>query len=247
MPAKVSIIPRGRALGGTQQLPEKERHTYPEEYLKDRLVVMLAGRAAEKTLLGTVSSGADDDIRQATALARSMVSRWGMSEQIGPVDMRESEEHPFLGREIAQPRRFSEHSAEAVDRAVQELLRAAQARAVALIDGQRPGLDKLITLLESKETLQREEIETCLGAVAQAVPRRAARRGAPCGRRRCDQAGPAVSRVAQAGSGVLTGLTRPRRHPGQPTACLRCRVRPSRRRVMRSAVVGAMRRVAGRK
>jgi cell division protease FtsH len=227
MPAKVSIIPRGRALGGTQQLPGKERHTYPEEFLKDRLVVMLAGRAAEKTLLGAVSSGTDDDIRQAAALARSMVSRWGMPEQIGPVDMRESEEHPFLGREIVQPRRFSEHSAAAVDRAVQELLRAAQARGVALIDGQRPGLDKLIALLESKETLRREEIETCLGAVAQAVPRRAARaarRGAPCGRRRCDQAGPAVSRVAQAGSGVSTGLTRPRRHPGQPTACLCCRV-----------------------
>lgn len=118
---KVSIIPRGRALGGTQQLPEKERHTYPEEYLKDRLVV-LGGRAAEKGLLGTVSSGADDDIRQATTLARSMVSRWGMSEDIGPVDMRESEEHPFLGREIAQPRRFSEHSAEVVDRAVQTLV-----------------------------------------------------------------------------------------------------------------------------
>ena len=161
---KVSIIPRGRALGGTQQLPDKERHTYPEEYLKDRLVVMLGGRTAEKTLLGSVSSGADDDIRQATALARSMVGRWGMSEEIGPVDMRESEEHPFLGREIAQPRRFSEHSAEIVDRAVQTLLLEAEGQATALIGEHRPQLERLIALLEAKETLQRDDIEACLEA-----------------------------------------------------------------------------------
>jgi cell division protease FtsH len=173
---KVSIIPRGRALGGTQQLPEKERHTYPEEYLKDRLVVMLAGRAAEKILLGTVSSGADDDIRQATELARSMVSRWGMSEDIGPVDMRQSEEHPFLGREIAQPRRFSEHSAEVVDRAVQALLLEAQGRAASLIDQYRLDLEKLIAMLEAKETLQRDDIEACLGAKTMA-PARSATRG----------------------------------------------------------------------
>ena len=86
---KVSIIPRGRALGGTQQLPEDERHTLPEEYLRDRLAVILGGRTAEKALLETVSSGADDDIRQATALARAMVGRWGMSHEVGPVDLRE--------------------------------------------------------------------------------------------------------------------------------------------------------------
>lgn len=160
---KVSIIPRGRALGGTQQLPDKERHTYPEDYLKDRLVVMLGGRAAEKILLDSVSSGADDDIRQATSLARAMVSRWGMSEDIGPVDMRESEEHPFLGREIAQPRHFSEHSAEVVDRAVQELLRDAEEKACMIIRQQRSKLERLISMLESKETLQRDDIEACLG------------------------------------------------------------------------------------
>ena len=159
---KVSIIPRGHALGGTQQLPDKERHTYPEEYLKDRLVVMLGGRAAEKALLDSVSSGADDDIRQATSLARAMVSRWGMSEDIGPVDMRESEEHPFLGREMAQPRHFSEHSAEIVDRAVQTLLLEAEQRASDLIRQHRTKLEGLIAKLESKETLQREDIEACL-------------------------------------------------------------------------------------
>jgi len=160
---KVTIVPRGHALGGTQQLPEHERHTMPEEYLQDRLAVIFGGRAAEKELLGTLSSGADDDIHQATAMARAMVSRWGMSEEVGPVDLRESEEHPFLGREMAQPRHYSEHSAEAVDDAVRDLLLKAEQRASHIIKQHREKLDKLIELLEKKETLYREQIEACLG------------------------------------------------------------------------------------
>jgi cell division protease FtsH len=159
---KVSIIPRGRALGVTHQLPEYERHTLPEDYLLDRLVVMLGGRCAERELLGTVSSGADDDIAQATALARAMVSRWGMSREIGPVDLRDSEEHPFLGREIAQPRRFSENSAQAVDNAMKQLLKDAEARALELIRQHRPQLDSLIQSLEQNETLDREQVKYCL-------------------------------------------------------------------------------------
>ncbi|MDH3901280.1 MAG: ATP-dependent zinc metalloprotease FtsH, partial [Gammaproteobacteria bacterium] len=160
---KVTIIPRGRALGGTQQLPEEERHTLPEEYLQDRLVVILAGRTAEKELLETMSSGVEDDIHQATTLARAMVARWGMSEEIGPVDLRESEEHPFLGREISQPRHYSEHSAEAVDDAVQTLLRQAEQDALVVIRAHRAELAHLITALEEQETLHREQIEQCLG------------------------------------------------------------------------------------
>jgi cell division protease FtsH len=160
---KVTIIPRGRALGGTQQLPKEERHTLPEDYLRDRLAVFLAGRTAEKLLLGTVSSGADSDIHEATTLARSMVARWGMSEEIGPIDLRESEEHPFLGREIAQPRHYSEHSAQAVDEAVHKLIKQAEERASQTIQQHRPQLDRLITELEEKESLQREEIEQCMG------------------------------------------------------------------------------------
>jgi cell division protease FtsH len=166
---KVSIIPRGQTLGGTQQLAEQERHTLPEDYLKDRLAVMLGGRAAEKEVLGTISSGADDDIRQATVLARAMVARWGMSKEIGPVDLRESEEHPFLGREIAQPRRFSEASAEVVDRAVRDLLQEAEERALQVVRRSRAPLERLIASLEGEETLDREQIEACLG------PRRPAR------------------------------------------------------------------------
>jgi cell division protease FtsH len=160
---KVTIIPRGMALGATQLLPEEERHTLPEDYLKDQLAMMLAGRTSEKVLLGTVSSGADDDIRRATVLARAMVARWGMSDDIGPVDLRESEEHPFLGREIAQPRRFSDQTAHEVDREVAELLREAEARDVKLIGEHRTALDKLIAALEEKETLGTAEIEACLG------------------------------------------------------------------------------------
>jgi cell division protease FtsH len=163
---KVTIIPRGRALGGTQQLPEQERHTLPEDYLYERLAVILGGRSAEIELLGTVSSGADDDIRQATALARAMVSRWGMSREIGPVDLRESEEHPFLGREIAQPRRFSESSAQAVDTAVHKLLTEAEASALDVIRKHQDQLQKLIATLEEHETLHREEIEQTLGNAA---------------------------------------------------------------------------------
>ncbi len=160
---KVTIIPRGQALGGTQQLPEQERHTLPEEYLHDRLAVILAGRTAEQVLLGSVSSGADDDIRQATNLARAMVARWGMSESVGPVDLRDSESHPFLGREIAQPRHFSEHSAQAVDEAVHDLLQQAEARARKLIEQRREALVRLIAELEEHETLERAAIDACLG------------------------------------------------------------------------------------
>ncbi len=163
---KVTIVPRGRALGETHQIPEHERHTMPEEYLQDRLAVLLGGRVAEKELLGSLSSGADDDIHQATLLARAMVSRWGMSEEVGPVDLRESEEHPFLGREIAQPRHYSEHSAKAVDEAVRQMLLKVEARALKVIKEHREKLDKLITALEKQETLHQAQIEACLGPPA---------------------------------------------------------------------------------
>ena len=161
---KVTIIPRGRALGATQQLPEEERHTLPEEYLRDRLSVILGGRTAEKLLMGSVSSGADDDIRQATQLARAMVARWGMSDEVGPVDLRQSEEHPFLGREIAQPRHFSETTAHEVDVAIRNLLNEAQERALAVLEQHRSGLQRLVAMLEERETLTREAVEACLEA-----------------------------------------------------------------------------------
>jgi cell division protease FtsH len=176
---KVTIIPRGRALGATQSLPGEERHTLPEDYLRDRIAVLLGGRTAERELLGTVSTGADDDIRQATSLARAMVARWGMSPEIGPMDVRESEEHPFLGREIAQPRRFSDATAHLVDEAVRGLLLDSEERAASVIREHKAGLLKLIAALEEHETLSRGEIEACLGPAQErkADARAEARRG----------------------------------------------------------------------
>ena len=160
---KVSIIPRGRALGVTQQLPEEERHTLPEDYLRDRLAIMMAGRTAESVLLETISSGADDDIHQATKLARAMVGRWGMAEDVGPVDVRESESHPFLGREMAQPRHFSEATAQAVDKAVRRFLLDAEHRAAAVIRAHRVEIDRLVAALEAEETLDHDQIVAILG------------------------------------------------------------------------------------
>ena len=159
---KVTIIPHGQALGGTQQLPEEERHTLPEDYLRDRLALTLAGRVAERFFLGTVSSGADDDINKATTLARAMVSRWGMSDDVGPIDLRDSESHPFLGKEIAQPRHFSESSAHAVDKAVRELLQKAEETALDVIETHKDKIEKLTSELEKEETLYKTQIETIL-------------------------------------------------------------------------------------
>ena len=160
---KVSIIPRGRALGATHMLPEEERHTLPEDYLRARLAVMMGGRTAEKLFLGNVSSGADDDIHQATSLARAMVARWGMADDVGPVDLRQSEEHPFLGREIAQPRQFSPETAHEVDQAVRRFVIEAEEQARSILETHRTGLERLVTELEANETLDREQIEACLG------------------------------------------------------------------------------------
>ena len=159
---KVTIIPRGRSLGSTHMLPAHDRHTLSEAYLRAQLVTLLAGRAAEKLLLGSVSSGADDDIRRATALARSMVARWGMDPDIGPVDLRDSEDHPFLGQKIAQPRSYSDETATRVDQAVMMLLQDAETNAVGLIEKHRDQITQLVARLEAEETLDLQAIRQCL-------------------------------------------------------------------------------------
>lgn len=159
---KVTIIPRGHALGGTHMLPESERHTLDEGYLRSQLVTLLAGRAAEKMFLGTVSSGADDDIRRATEMARSMVSRWGMTEKLGPVDLRQSDDHPFLGQSIASPRSYSDSTAALVDEAVIELLKASEDKATQILSEHQTCVETLIAQLEEQETLDFGEIQQCL-------------------------------------------------------------------------------------
>lgn len=167
---KVTIIPRGRSLGSTHMLPSHDRHTLAEAYLRAQLVTLLAGRAAEKQLLGSVSSGADDDIRRATALARSMVARWGMDPDLGPVDLRDSEDHPFLGQKIAQPRSFSDETATRVDQAVMALLHKAETTATRLIKDHRNEIQRLVARLEAEETLDLKAIRACLDPDTKITP-----------------------------------------------------------------------------
>lgn len=167
---KVTIIPRGHGLGSTHMLPEAERQTLPEDYLRTQLAVLLAGRAAEKFFLGSVSSGADDDIARATRMARSMIARWGMNAEIGPVDLRESEDHPFLGQKISQPRSFSDETAARVDNAVIDLLHQAEDQAMSLIKAHKDRILQLVDQLEKNETLDLAQISKCLAPDSKVTP-----------------------------------------------------------------------------
>jgi len=161
---KVTIIPRGMALGATQQLPEEDRHYYPKKYLMNRLTVLLGGRAAEKIVFNDISTGAQNDLKEASALAEKMVAQWGMSEKIGPLSLGRAEEHPFLGRELAQPKRYSEEFAWLMDQEIQRLIREAETEAENIIKSKRDALDNLAEELLKKETLTREEIEKILNS-----------------------------------------------------------------------------------
>lgn len=161
---KVTIIPRGRALGVTQLIPTEDRHNLTESQIRARLVFALGGRAAERLVFKELSAGAEDDLRRATQLARYMVTHWGMSERLGPVSYRVGEEHVFLGREIVEPRDFSEYTARLIDEEVQRILRDADQRALHLLSQHRYLLDRLAQALLEHEELNREEIERILGA-----------------------------------------------------------------------------------
>jgi cell division protease FtsH len=156
---KVSILPRGMAMGVTQLLPEEDRHYYPKAYLMSRLSVALAGRVAEKIVFDDVSSGAQSDLKEATSLAEKMVAQWGMSEAVGPLSLGRGEEHPFLGRELAQPKRYSEEMAWIMDQEIRKLILEAEATAEEILAGNRSVLDALAETLVKEETLDRSEIE----------------------------------------------------------------------------------------
>ncbi|HEV3136979.1 MAG TPA: ATP-dependent zinc metalloprotease FtsH, partial [Pirellulales bacterium] len=160
---KVTIIPRGRSLGVTQLLPEEDRLNIGESELHGRLCFMLGGRAAEKLIFDEYSAGAENDLMQATRLARRMVTAWGMSKRLGPVAYRTSEEHPFLGKEIYEQREFSEHSAQLIDEEVARILHEAADRASKLLDAHRSQLETLAHALEEHEVLDEAEIEQLLG------------------------------------------------------------------------------------
>ncbi|MCL4503599.1 MAG: AAA family ATPase, partial [Deltaproteobacteria bacterium] len=160
---KVTIIPRGRALGLTQQLPLDERHTYPKDYLVSTLTVLLGGRAAEELIFQQFTTGAGNDLERATDLARKMVCNWGMSEELGPVTFGKREEHIFLGREFAQSKDFSEETSRLIDIAIKNLVLSASNRALDLLTNHRSKLEALAQGLLDKETLDSVEIDKIIG------------------------------------------------------------------------------------
>jgi len=159
---KVTIIPRGRSLGATEQIPNQERHNLPESYLRDRIGVMLGGRIAERIVFGEVTSGAEEDLKQATRLARHMVAQWGMSSKLGPVAFRGGEEHIFLGKELTQQRDFSEDTAHTIDEEISELLKKIERSVTELLEKHRGQLDALANALIEKETMEADEIATIM-------------------------------------------------------------------------------------
>jgi len=156
---KVTIIPRGLALGLTMPLPEKERLNLDKSYLEKRLAVLMAGRAAEEQALGSTTSGAASDINQVTDLARRMVCEWGMSEKLGPLAFGKKQEEIFLGREIAQHRDFSDETARIIDGEVRAVVESAYSRATELIKGNLDKLEAIAKALIERETLEGDEVE----------------------------------------------------------------------------------------
>ena len=175
---KVTIIPRGRALGITSYLPIDERHNWSKEYIEINLCHMLAGRAAEILVLNQLSTGAADDIERATDLARKMVCEWGMSEKLGPITFGKKEEEIFLGREIAQHRDYSENTAQEIDKEVWRIISKAEKTVGELLSKNIDQLHQLADALLEREILDGDEIDLILAGkelpkkVAQAKPKK---------------------------------------------------------------------------
>ena len=155
---KVTIIPSGMALGVTMQLPEKDRHIYRADYILDRLVVMFGGRIAEELVFGVASTGASDDLMQATSLTRSMVREWGMSDKIGPMAWG-SQRQVFLGEDIVQTRDYSDETAHVIDEEIERILREQQERCRETHTEYRHGLDLVARALLEHETISGDEVE----------------------------------------------------------------------------------------
>jgi cell division protease FtsH len=156
---KVTIIPRGRALGVTTYLPIDEKHTYSKEYLDAMITYALGGRAAEKLIFNQLTTGAGNDIERATELARKMVCEWGMSDKLGPLAYGAKEEELFLGREITRSRNFSEHTAITIDQEVKRIVTGAMKRAEKILHDNIESLHRLSNALLEREILDSEEIE----------------------------------------------------------------------------------------
>jgi len=156
---KVTIIPRGRALGVTMQLPEDEKHTYPRNYLYNNLAIFMGGRVAEEVCLGQMTTGAGNDIERATEMARKMVCEWGMSEKMGPLTYGAKEEQVFLGKDFSQQKNFSDQTAKLIDQEVKALVMGGYENARGIITEHRDSLEKMALALLDRETLNASEIK----------------------------------------------------------------------------------------
>ncbi len=157
---KVTIIPRGPALGLTMALPEEDRQSYSADWVRDRIAMALGGRLAEELVFGQLTTGAADDFKKATQLARSMVTEWGMSTRLGPLSYVEKEETGFLGQSYHKD--YSEQTAKEIDDEVRRIINAQYDRAKTVLEGQREKLDAIAEALLERETLGREEIEAIM-------------------------------------------------------------------------------------
>jgi cell division protease FtsH len=161
---KVTIIPRGMALGLTQQLPMDEKHNYSREYLEDQIAILLGGRIAEEITIGSITTGAGNDLERATDLARRMVCEWGMSNTMGPLTFGKKEEQIFLGREIAQHQDYSEDTALRIDQEVKRFVTDNYGRANAIITEHKQRILDMADALLARETLDAEQVKRlCAG------------------------------------------------------------------------------------
>jgi cell division protease FtsH len=159
---KVTIIPRGRALGLTQQLPLDEKHTYPKDYLLNNICILMGGRAAEELVLNIKTTGAGNDIEKATEIARKMVCDYGMSDKLGPLTFGKKEEQIFLGREISQHRDYSEDTAQMIDQEVRDIISSAYNKTHKLIEDNLDKLHAMANALLEKETLEGQDIDNIM-------------------------------------------------------------------------------------
>ena len=162
---KVTIIPRGRALGLTQQLPQDDRHTYPRDFLLDSIAILMGGRVAEEISFNMNTTGAANDIERATQIARRMVCEWGMSEKMGPVTFGRRDEQPFLGRELGHQRDFSEQTALNIDKEVRRIVDENYQRARTLLSEHNGLLAKIAQALLDRETLDLKDVDAIINEV----------------------------------------------------------------------------------
>jgi len=160
---KVTIIPRGRALGLTAQLPEDDRYNFSRDYMEGMLAILMGGRVAEEVVLNQMTTGAGNDIERATSLARKMVTEWGMSEKMGPMTYGQKKEEIFIGRDLGMHRDFSEDMAKKIDAEVRKIIDTAYKKARDIISKNQDKLEKITNLLLDKESIDGRQLDRILG------------------------------------------------------------------------------------